>query len=541
MAQDHTPQHPWSRQTVLYHIYPRSFQDSDGDGIGDLRGIIDRLDYLNDGSEESLGIDAIWLSPVYPSPMADFGYDVADYQDIDPVFGDMAVFDRLLSEAHTRGIKVMLDYVPNHTSLEHPWFQQSRSSRDNPKRDWYIWQPPRSDGSPPNNWLSIFGGPAWTWDETTGEYYLHTFLSQQPDLNWRHPEVRKHMWDVLRFWLDRGVDGFRTDAVYHLIKDDQFRDDPSNPDYDPERDDPYDSLLHTYSRGQEGVSDVLSGICAVVGEYENTYLISEAYVDIPQMLELYHACSEHHIHAPFNFNLIGREWSAAAYRDFIDHFDASLHDEGWPNYVLGNHDRPRLASRLGEERAKLLGMMQLTLRGMPVIYYGEEIGMQNGDIPREHQLDPRGHHRPGAGRDPERTPMQWDDTAHAGFTTGTPWLPVGDNYRERNVSVEHTDPGSCLDMYRRLIHYRRDSPALLTGRYQSLDCENDAIFTYQRICDNEVLQVALNFSDQPQTLSVDRATLVCSTHAEPHAPLEGSVSLQPYEGQVLQTYAKEDG
>ncbi|MBI4175523.1 alpha-amylase, partial [Candidatus Berkelbacteria bacterium] len=428
----------WSRRAVLYHIYPLSFQDSNGDGFGDLQGIIDRLDYLNDGTSTSLGIEAVWLSPIYTSPMADWGYDVADYEAIDPVFGDLTLFDRLIKEAHRRSIKVMMDFVPNHTSIEHLWFIESRSSRNNPKRDWYIWRDAKPDGSPPNNWLSVFGGPAWTEDLTTGQSYLHTFLPEQPDLNWRNPAVKEAMLNVLQYWLKRGVDGFRTDAIYGLIKDKQFRDDPPNPDYVPGKDDPFIALLHTRSHGQPELGDTLESFCDILGEHEDAFLVSEAYLDIPEMLKLYHACQSHEAHSPFNFNLIGLPWQAGAYRQFIDEFEAKLDPSDWPNYVLGNHDRHRLVTRLGLDRARLSALIQLTLRGMPIIYYGDELGMKDGEIPAPAERDPWGKRVPGFGfgRDSERTPMQWDGSTNAGFTAGSPWLPIAASSNERNVTAE---------------------------------------------------------------------------------------------------------
>jgi len=531
---------PWVQDAVLYHIYPRSFQDSDGDGIGDLRGIINRLDYLNDGTKDSLGVEAIWLSPIFCSPMVDFGYDITDHESIDPSFGDLKTFDCLIVEAHKRDIKVMLDFVPNHTSTEHEWFKESAKDKLNPKRDWYIWRPSKPDGSPPNNWLSVFGGSAWQLNEATGEYHLSSFLPEQADLNWRNPEVKERMLSVLRFWLKRGVDGFRIDSIYYLIKDAELRDDPPNPSFRPGQDDPYNALLHNYSNGQDALTDMLASFCGVVGEYRDAYLVSESYVDIPELLKLYNACPEYNVHSPFNFGLIGRPWSAESHRDFIDSYDAALGVEDWPNYVLGNHDRSRLVSRVGVEQAKLLGLMQLSLRGMPVIYYGDEIGMQDEPIPDTETLDAWGKRVPGFGfgRDPERTPMQWDGTKEAGFTEGAPWLPVGENHQSQNVESESSDPNSFLDMYRKLIHFRKHSPALLTGRYESQDCDNADIFAFKRICDDEILQVVLNFSDKQQTFEVEGGPLVCSTHANSQTTSGNHITLAPYEGRVIQLFKK---
>lgn len=510
----------WSRRAVVYQIYPRSFKDANGDGVGDLAGIIEKLDYLNDGTEKSLGVEAIWLSPVYKSPMIDLGYDVSDYLDIDSVFGTLEDFDKLVVEAHRRGIKIIMDFIPNHTSNQHPWFLESRSSRQSPKRDWYIWRDPKSDGSPPNNWLSSFGGPAWTYDEKTGQYHMHSFLSEQPDLNWRNLEVRQEMEHVLEFWIHRGVggvDGFRTDAIDYLIKDDQFRDDPPNPNYIPGRDDPYKALLHTNSKGRPELLKMTNTLCEVLGKHEDKFMVSEAYLDIPQMSEMYTACGNN-LHAPLNFNLMSLPWDAMAYKKFIDEFEASLREDDWPNYVLGNHDRSRLATRLGQDRARLAAMILLTLRGMPFIYYGGEIGMEDGEIPPERVVDPWEKRTPGfkLGRDPERTPMQWTSNRYAGFSVVEPWLPVAKNYPTYNVESELTDPTSIFSLYRRLIHYRKKSPALLTGFYRSLNVGNKHVFAYLRDCADEKLLVMLNFSHGAETLTTDfsSAKVICNTHLD---------------------------
>jgi len=513
----------WSRRAVVYQIYPRSFKDTDGNGVGDLKGIIEKLDYLNDGStgspqggtDTSLGITAIWLNPVYKSPMKDFGYDISDYRDIDPLFGDLAIFDRLVAEAHKLGIKVIMDFVPNHTSSEHPWFKESKSSKNNPKRDWYIWKDPKQDGSPPNNWLSVFGGSAWTLDEKTGQYYMHSFLPDQPDLNWRNKDVRDEMADVLRFWLKRGVDGFRTDAVYHLIKDDEFRDDPPNPNYDASRDEPYNALLHVYSQGRPELTETANTLCNVLGEHsDDIYMVSEAYLGLPQMMELYKVC-DNSLHAPFNFNLISLPWSVAAFKEFIDEYEEKLGPNDWPNYTLGNHDRSRLATRLGQDRARLAAMMQFTLRGMPFVYYGDELGMEDVQMPADAVIDPWGKNMPGfgVGRDPERTPMQWNSNPNAGFSDSAPWLPVATDYKEKNVERESRDLNSMLSFYKELIHHRSNSHALLTGVYKPMESGNGHIFVFGRECASEKLMVAINFSNSEQiaAVSID-GTLLCNTH-----------------------------
>src|SRR3989344_9302960 len=369
----------WSRNAVVYQIYPLSFKDSNHDGSGDLNGIISSLHYLNDGTSNSLGIGAIWISPIYKSPMKDFGYDISDYYDINPLFGNLEDFDRLIKEAHKRDIKVMMDFVINHTSKEHPWFLESKSSLNNPRRNWYIWRNPKEDGSPPNNWLSIFGGSAWTFDETTRQYYFHSFLPEQPDLNWRTEEVRNEMMNVVKFWLKRVVDGFRVDALDTLMEDGYLRNDPSNPKFDPKTDDLGKSITHKFSRLPKETSYCTNLLCETVGQFDNKFIISEAYAKIPEMVQMFKACKKK-IHAPFNFNLMKLPWKAEEFKKFIDDYEKALGESDWPNYVLGNHDRPRLKDRIGENKLKVAAILLLTLRGMPFIYYGEELGMKNAVI-----------------------------------------------------------------------------------------------------------------------------------------------------------------
>lgn len=489
----------WYRRATLYHIYPLSFADSNGDGFGDIRGIIDHLDYLNDGSSESLGVSAVWLSPVYLSPMADWGYDVADHTQIDPRLGTMADFDELLTKLHLRGIKLLMDFVPNHTSVLHKWFVESRSNRKNPKRDWYIWADPAKDDGPPNNWVSNFGGSAWGFDKPTGQYYLHSFLPQQPDLNWRNPEVREAMLDVLRFWLNKGVDGFRTDAVLGLIKDAQLRDDLPNPSYVPGVTDPADEFLRVHSSGQTELRSVIGSFCDVLAQKDARFLLSEAYLNIPGMHQMYEICSRHPVHAPFNFNLMRLAWSAEAFRGFIDEYEKSLGPEDWPNYVLGNHDRHRLASRLGPGRARLLAMLQLTLRGLPVVYYGEELGLPDTPVRQADIRDPWEMRVPGRGlgRDPARTPLPWNGENGAGFTAGTPWLPIGRAAATHNVETESHDPMSSLHLYQHLIHLRAQSPALIEGDYRSLDLGNGHVYGFIRETEHQRFLVILNFDSKP--------------------------------------------
>ena len=490
----------WWQTGIIYQIYPRSYQDSNGDGIGDLPGIIRRLDYLAD-----LNIDAIWLSPIYPSPMHDFGYDVADYTGIHPMFGTMDDFDRLLDEVHKRGLKLLLDLVPNHSSDEHPWFLESRSSRDNPKRDWYIWSDPAPDGGPPNNWLSVFGGPAWTFDDHTGQYYLHQYVTQQPELNYRHPDVLPAMLDNMRFWLDKGVDGFRVDVIWMMIKDEALRDEPLNPDWDGVK--PHQSLQHIYTQDVEGIHDITRQMRAVTDDYADRVLVGEIYLPVEKLVTYYGNDDETHL--PFNFQLIDLPWDATVIRAAVERYEAALPDFGWPNWVLGNHDRHRIATRAGAQQARVANMLLLTLRGTPTTYYGEEIGMENGHIPPEFLQDPWGVNEPEiahiVGRDPVRTPMQWDASANAGFADAgiVPWLPVADNYPQRNVARQMETPRSDLQFYQALAALRRAEPSLHRGQYETVDPgeARDSVLAYRRAADGvDPFLVVLNLGDNAYQL-----------------------------------------
>lgn len=493
------PNSHWPRKAVVYQIYPISFQDSNADGKGDLLGILNRLDYLQD-----LGVGAIWLSPINKSPMADFGYDVSDYLDINPIFGTLADLDKLLAEVHKRGMKLLMDFVPNHTSSEHPWFVESSSSKTNPKRDWYIWAKGR-ENRPPNNWLSVFGGSGWEFDERTEEYYFHSFIKNQPDLNYRNPEVRAAMKNVLKFWLGRGVDGFRVDAVYHLFKDEKLQNNPANPGYLPGTHDPYLAQINSYTHGLPETLEVIKEWCKLLASYGETFLVTEVHVPMKMMVELFNICDPGH-HSPFNFYLIAMPWSVTEYKKFIDNFEHNLRAQDLPNYVLGNHDKPRVASRLGHKKARLAAMLQFTLRGMPFIYNGEELGMEDGVIPPELVQDPFEKNVPGfkLGRDPERTPMQWDGSTHAGFTTGTPWLPVNDHYLTVNVEAEIKLHDSMLSLYKLLIRLREGSPALLEGTYQSYELHDD-VFCYSRSSEGEIMFVALNFCERDVSFTMPYA------------------------------------
>ncbi len=535
----------WWQRGVVYQIYPRSFLDSNADGIGDLPGIIQKLDYLNDGTENSLGVDAIWLSPFQRSPMADFGYDVSDYTDVDPLFGTLADFDRLVAEAHKRGMKVIIDYVPNHTSDQHAWFLESRSSRDNPKRDWYIWRDSKPDGSPPNNWGSFFGGPAWTFDPHTGQYYLHQFVKEQPELNWRNPEVRKAMLDVLRFWMERGVDGFRMDVIGLIIKDAALRDNPPNPDARPNlpENDIHGRQIHVYTEDQDEVHEIIKDIRRLLdsysrpGEGADRVGIGELWGPMDRWVRYYGEKGDE-LHLPFNFRLMWQPWSAQAMRASVDEMEAALPPTAWPNYVLGNHDQARLATRFGgREQARLAGMMLLTLRGTPTVYYGDELGLENGVIPPEKIQDPQGINL-GAERtrDVARTPMQWDAGPNSGFSTVEPWLPVSADSTARNVAVESADPASMLSFYRKLFWLRRGSPALREGSYLPFDVEGDC-FVYLRESEGERKLVALNFASSHSTVALDlerKGNLVLSTHMDREGEVSLScIKLRPYEGVII--------
>lgn len=514
--------HRWWQSGTIYQIYPRSFQDSDGDGVGDLAGIEARLDHL-----VRLGIDAIWLSPIFPSPMADFGYDVADYCDVDPLFGDLERFDLLLKAAHDRGLKLLLDFVPNHSSDQHPWFIESRSSRVNPKRDWYIWRDPAPGGGPPNNWISDFGGSSWEWDEGTGQYYLHAFLKEQPDLNWRNPEVRAAMMDVLRFWLDRGVDGFRIDVLWHMVKAEGLPDNPPNPDYHPAMGEMH-SVLQLHSTDQPEVHAIAAEMRALADSYSgDRVLIGEICLPVPQLMHYYGTAEAAGVHLPFNFQLIDASWDASALGQMISTYEAALPEDGWPNWVLGNHDRPRIATRVGEAQARIAAMLLLTLRGTPTIYYGDELGLADVAIPADRVADPRELREPGLGlgRDPVRTPMPWDDGAHAGFSTGEPWLPLNPDWRERNVAAQADDPASMLSLHRTLLALRRRHPALSVGSFALVDAGAD-VLAYERRHEGERLLIALNLGAE------DRA-LVLPADARIDDVLASTLPLRAMDGRLL--------
>jgi alpha-glucosidase len=495
-SNDIRPEHVWWKRGIVYQIYPRSFQDTNADGVGDLQGIRRRLDYLN-----WLDVDALWLSPIFPSPMADFGYDVADYCGVDPTFGTLADFDALIADAHARGLKLILDFVPNHSSAQHPWFVESRASRNNPKRDWYIWRDPKPDGSPPNNWMSNFGGSAWTLDPTTNQYYYHAFLREQPDLNWRNPAVREAMYNVLRFWLDRGVDGFRVDVIWHLIKDADLRDNPPNPGWTPGQPD-IGRFLQINSADQPEIHDLVAEMRRVLDEYSGRVLIGEIYLPIERLVS-YYGRDLSGAHLPFNFALIQTAWNAQAIAKLVDEYEGALPQGGWPNWVLGNHDQPRIASRNGQAQARVAAMLLMTLRGTPTMYYGDEIGLENVPIPPERVQDPWETNEPGLGfgRDPYRTPMQWSPERNAGFSDGEPWLPLTLDYATRNVEALREETRSILTLYRRLIALRREHLALSVGTYAAGGTQHN-LFWFERRHGDTRLMVVLNFGHEMETLAL---------------------------------------
>lgn len=528
-----SPVTPWWQRGVIYQIYPRSFQDSDGDGIGDLPGITSRLDYLKD-----LGVDAIWISPIFPSPMADFGYDVSDYTNVDPRFGRLADLDALVAAAHARGLRVLLDFVPNHTSNQHRWFVESRVSRDNPKRDWYVWRDPGPGGGPPNNWVAVFGGSAWTLDRVTGQYYYHAFLEEQPDLNWRNRDVQLAMFDVMRFWLSRGVDGFRVDTVWLLLEDGALTDNPVNPDYRPGML-PAFALTWTHTADQPDTHALVRRMRAVIDEFPDRVFVAEMLGSLSRLVSYYGAsCDETEL--PFNFQLIDTAWSAPALAAMIAKYEAALPSCAWPDWVLGNHDQHRVVTRLGPERARVAALLLLTLRGTPTLYYGDELGLPDAVVPPNRVQDPVEIHTPGhgLGRDPERSPMPWDVTANAGFTSSTPWLPLVANSPSLNVATETNDPDSLLAFYRRLLALRHAAPTLSLGTYTGEASSAQVLGYTRRLAGQPTYAIAINLSSMPATFAqsgpdVAGQIAIGTTHARDGERVAGPIQLAPYEGVIV--------
>jgi alpha-glucosidase len=533
----------WWRDGVIYQIYPRSFADSNGDGVGDLPGITSRLDYLRD-----LGVDAIWLSPIYPSPMKDFGYDVSDYCDVDPLFGTLSDFDDLLHEAHARDIRVVMDMVMNHTSDEHPWFVESRASLNNPRRDWYIWRPPASSprlrggrrGGQPNNWASVFGGSAWEFDARTGQYYLHFFDPGQPDLNWRNPEVKQAMFDACRFWLDRSVDGFRLDVAHMPFKHPDL---PDNPRKLGRRG--YERQHHVYHENLPETHTLWREFRALLDVYPERMAVGEVPSDVAHT---YYGSGDDELHLAFNFSLLELPWNPRVVQRAIVEHEARLPDGAWPCWVLSNHDNVRHVSRWGsgvegDARARVAATMLLTLRGTPFLYYGEEIGMRQARIPRAEIVDPPGRrYWPFyGGRDGCRTPMQWDATPNAAFSAGKPWMRLSRDVDRINVERELADPDSLLNLYRRLIALRKVIPALHRGSYRPLFERPREVMAYLREHDRQQVLVCLNFASRPARFDPSeaddgewKALLSTVTHRGEGMGVGGEVTLYPNEALVLE-------
>ncbi|MDO9383551.1 MAG: alpha-amylase family glycosyl hydrolase [Hyphomicrobiaceae bacterium] len=521
----------WWKGAVIYQVYPRSFCDSDGDGVGDLAGLREKLPYL-----KNLGIDAIWLSPIFRSPMVDFGYDISDYREIDPLFGTMEQFKELLDACHRSGLRMILDLVPNHTSSEHPWFVDSRSSLQSVYRDWYIWREPGPDGGPPNNWLSVFGGSGWELDEASGQYYYHTFLSCQPDLNWRNPDVSAAIQDVLHFWFAMGVDGFRMDALWYILKDEQFRDNPPNPEYKAGQPPDY-QFMPLYTADHEEVHDLIAAMRRTADAYQDRLLIGEIYLP-PVRLVRYYGLDLEGVHLPFNFALLECAWHARTIATLIEEYENILPEGSWPNWVLGNHDRPRIASKVGDDQARVAAMLLLTLRGTPTIYNGDELGMPLAEIRPDQVQDPLELNVPGLGlgRDAVRSPMPWDSTAQAGFSEREPWCPLIGDWQIRNVAALDQEPGSILNLYRRLLNLRRRYHSLALGSYHPVAARGDALVYIRKSAQSDSVLIALNLGSEAQKVIAEGMSgeiLLSTVDAEMHGPVADKFELRPNEGLMI--------
>ena len=531
----------WWKNTVIYQIYPQSFQDSNGDGIGDLRGITSRVAYLN-----YLGVGAVWLNPIYPSPMADAGYDVSNYTGIHTQYGTMDDFKELLKTLHENGIRLLMDFVPNHTSDKHPWFLESKTSRDSPKRDWYIWADPAEDGGPPNNWLSLFGGSMWMLDNTTNQYYLHQFTHQQPDLNMTNPAVLEEMDKVLEFWFDLGVDGFRMDAVAHLLEDPEMRNESLAPEHAADKEQTYESFVHNRTTNLPGIHSIFRRWRKVADRYSDKLIIGEVYSSVDVVMTYFGSEEQPEFHFPFNFFLLDNEtWNGTAVAKVVNKWFEYQPKFGWPNWVLGNHDNVRVATRVGPELARALNVLLLLLPGTPTTYYGEELGLENTDVPKDQQKD-KNTDNP---RDGERTPMLWDDSKYAGFTDAvTPWLPLPDRdtVETQNVEAQKSDPKSMLHLYKRLVNLR-GTGTFTHGSYKQLTVSDDILVFLRYFKEGLKLSpyrfaVAINFSSNHSSVSfsdddfVDESKIILSSYLDVSSKSVNSQSLQlrPYEAVVLQ-------
>jgi alpha-glucosidase len=524
--------HQWWQHAVFYEVYPRSFADSNNDGIGDLKGISSKMNYLHD-----LGVDAIWITPCYPSPQVDFGYDISDYRNIDPMYGDLDDFDQMVTEGKKHDVRIIMDFVPNHTSDQHPWFLDSKSSRTSPHRDWYIWRDGKGPSQPPNNWVSLFGGRAWAFDPTTDQFYYHFFYAQQPDLNWRNPAVEKAMLDTTAWWYKRGVAGFRLDAVDIMFEDPELHDNPvlpgTNAQGDPNMDD-------KYNRNLPEVHEELQKLRKVADQF-NAVLIGETWTSNAAQLDKYYGQNGNELQMPMDFMfMMVDKLSPPEFRRQIAAVDGA---HGWPVFVISNHDRVRSYNRYGDGKnddaiAKLMGAFYLTLRGTPIMYYGEEIGMENNDpIRKEDVKDPIG--RTGwpkeRGRDGERTPMQWNTSPNAGFSKKLPWLPVPASYKTHNVASESKDPNSILNLYKQVLALRHTNEALLEGNYVALNEDDPNVMSYLRTYKGTGVLVVLNMSDASRKTTFNlskqgfgRSTLKTLIASPAASVKDDEVSLEPF-------------
>lgn len=534
MSDPRIPADPaWWQSGVVYQIYPWSFADASGDGVGDLAGIRNKVDYLS-----WLGIDAVWLSPIYPSPGVDLGYDISDYRSVDPRFGTLEDLDDLLAALHERGIRLVLDLVPNHSSDQHPWFRESRRGVDDPRHDWYVWRDGDPDGPPPNNWMSYFGGPAWRYLDPPGRWYLHSFDPAQPDLDWHNPAVRDEFAEVMRFWLARGVDGFRVDVLWLLGKDAELRDNPPDPAW-REGMDPFQRYERVHSEGTPLSHVYVQGLRAVLDEFTDRVMIGEVVLP-PDRAVAYHGAQLDEAHMPHNFVLAHLDdthlddWTADAIRAAVEGYESVLPPGAWPNWLLGDHDFPRIASRLGPQRARLATMLLLTLRGTPTWYYGDELGLPDGAVPagQTTTVDPQGAGRPGLDRLPVRSPMPWTTGPNAGFSRVDPWLPLASDDPRMTVERQREDPDSMLALFRSLIELRRRTPALSVGMYRSLASPPD-VLAYERSHPAGDVEVHLNFADAPRGLAVGGGRRVLLSTAASAGPDGAELELGPFEGAIL--------
>jgi len=516
----------WWRDGIIYQIYPRSYADSNNDGIGDLQGIIGKLDYL-----QSLKIDAIWLSPIFPSPDTDFGYDVANYRDIDPKFGTMEDFKQLIEEAKVRGIHIILDLVLNHTSDQHPWFLESKKSKDNPYHDWYIWQDPKPNGDPPNNWQAIFGGSAWEYNPELDQYYYHMFYKEQPDLNWRNPRIRQEMLSIFPYWLDKGVDGFRLDVFNAYYKDAFLRDNPSKFGIRA-----FDRQEHIYDVSQPEMIPLLKDIRSILDQYDESYAVGETFLANPDETAKY--CGEDKLHSAFNFDFAENRWHPKRFLTSVTKWYQVLPRDAWPNNFLSNHDMTRTASRYcfdeDDRRAKVAAAMLLTVKGTPFIYYGEEIGMRDIPIRKKSDVkDPIGKtFWPFfKGRDGCRSPMQWNDEVNAGFSEAEPWLPVNENFHQRNVQSQANDPNAILNLFKNLTSIRKNEPALQHGEFIPLVSNPKHILAYIRKYEKEQIAVILNFTSRELNFDLPKGTWI--SLFDNQTTVTKQLNIKPFQVRIL--------